>query len=316
MSKALHVVTGAFGYSGKRIAARLIEAGHRVRTLTNSPGRPNPFAEKVEVCGYHFDDPAKLTESLRGAAVLYNTYWVRFDLKGHFSHDEAVENTKKLFAAAKAAGVGRVVHVSITNPSEASPLAYFRGKALLERALVESGLSYAILRPAVLFGQEDILVNNIAWTLRRLPVFAMFGMGRYKLRPIHVDDLAALAVAQGAGRDNRVIDAVGPEAFEFRELVRAIARILGKRRLVLPMPAWAAFAGAWLTGKIKDDFMLTWEEVRGLMANLLCTDSPPAGATKLTDWAKAHAGELGRRYASELARRKDRTRAYAGVEGP
>lgn len=313
MSKELHVVTGAFGYSGKRIAARLIAAGHRVRTLTNSPARPNAFGEKVEVCGYNFDDPAKLAQSLRGAAVLYNTYWVRFDLKGRFSQSEAVENTKKLFAAARAAGVGRVVHVSITNPSEDSPLAYFRGKALLERALIESGLSHAILRPAVLFGEEDILVNNIAWTLRRLPVFAMFGTGRYKLRPIHVDDLAALAVAQGAGGDNRVIDAVGPEAFEFRELVRTIAGILGKRRLVLPMPARAAFAGAWLTGKIKGDVMLTWEEVKGLMANLLYTDSPPAGGTKLTDWAKAHADELGRRYASELARRKDRTRAYAGV---
>ncbi|MCY2928481.1 MAG: NAD(P)H-binding protein [Planctomycetota bacterium] len=311
----LHVVTGAFGYSGKRIAAGLIEAGHRVRTLTNSPGRPNPFGPKVEVCGYHFDDPAKLGESLRGAAVLYNTYWVRFDLRGHFNQAEAVENSKKLFAAARAAGVRRVVHVSITNPSEDSPLAYFRCKALLERALIESGLSYAILRPAVLFGGEDILVNNIAWTLRRLPVFAMFGRGRYRLRPIHVDDLAALAVAQGAARENRLIDAVGPEGFEFRDLVKAIARILGKRRLIVPMPPWAAFAGAWLTGKIMGDVMLTRAEVCGLMANLLDSDAPPAGPTRLTDWARANASVLGVRYASELARRKDRTRAYAGVEG-
>jgi len=151
----LHVVTGAFGYSGKYIAQRLLAAGHRVRTLTNSSNRPNPFGAAVEAHAFHFDEPAKLAESLRGAAVLYNTYWVRFNHPG-FSHSVAVENTRKLFAAAKAAGVGRVVHVSITNPSEDSRLEYFRGKAQLERALRESGLSHAILRPAVLFGKEDM----------------------------------------------------------------------------------------------------------------------------------------------------------------
>ena len=176
----LHVVTGAFGYSGKYIATRLLQTGRRVRTLTNSPHRANPFGNAVEALPYHFDDGAKLAESLLGAAVLYNTYWVRFNHRD-FSHADAVENTLRLFAAAQAAGVGRVVHVSITNPSETSPLEYFRGKARLERALIESGLSHAILRPAILFGQEDILINNIAWGLRRFPVFSVFGDGQYRL---------------------------------------------------------------------------------------------------------------------------------------
>lgn len=303
MKSELHVVTGAFGYCGKYIAARLLQAGHRVRTLTNSLWRANPFGGQVEAHPFNFDRPEVLVESLRGAAVLYNTYWVRFNHAG-FRHSEAVANTLTLFAAAKEARVGRVVHVSITNPAEDSPLEYFRGKAQLERALRESGLSHAILRPAVLFGHEDILVNNIAWALRRLPVFGVFGDGQYRLQPIYVEDMAQLAVEQGRDTANRVIDAIGPETFTYRELVRQLGRIIGRPRLILPTPPTLGYVAAWLMGKFLGDVVLTRDEIRGLMENLLCTNSPPAGQTRLTDWAKAHAQTLGRSYASELARRR------------
>ena len=307
----LHVVTGAFGYSGKYIATRLLAAGVRVRTLTNSRQRANPFGGQVEAHPFNFDNPAALVESLRGAIVLYNTYWIRFNttLPG-FQHSVAVENTLKLFEAARQAGVQRVVHTSITNPSEDSPLEYFRGKAILERALTKSGLSYAILRPTVLFGQEDILINNIAWTLRRLPVFGVFGDGQYRLQPMYVDDFAALAVEQSRDRSKRVIDAIGPETFTYRRLVEEIGRIIGVHRpIVSTLPAIGYAVGAAL-GKIVGDVMITRDEIEGLMADLLYTSSPPAGPTKLTDWARQHAETLGRRYASELARRKNRAAAY------
>jgi NADH dehydrogenase len=225
----LHVVTGAFGYSGRHITDRLLRAGCRVRTLTNSPDRAHDFGDRVEVRPFNFEDPDQLEDSLQGADVLYNTYWVRFN-HTDFRHSEAIENTRKLFSAAHLAGVPRVVHVSITNPSEQSPLEYFRGKAILERELRQSGLSYVILRPAVLFGGEDILINNIAWVLRHLPVFGVFGAGHYRLQPIHVHDLADLAVAQGIEREDRIIDAIGPETFTYRELVSELARALSIRR--------------------------------------------------------------------------------------
>lgn len=309
MSKELHVVTGAFGYSGKYIAARLLAEGRRVRTLTNSPERGNPFGGQVEAHPFNFDDPSRLVESLRGAAVLYNTYWVRFN-HAEFKHSIAVENTLKLFDAAKQAGVSRVVHVSITNPAEDSPLEYFSGKARLERALIESGLPYAILRPTVLFGKEDILVNNIAWTLRRLPVFGVFGDEQYRLQPIYVDDLARLAVEQGRERANGIIDAIGPETFSYRELVRQIGIIIGKPRPIVSVPPFMGYVVGSLIGRLVGDVMITREEIEGLMQGLLCTDSPPAGQTRLTDWAREHADTLGRKYASELARRRDRQSAY------
>ena len=219
----LHVVTGALGYSGKYIARRLLDAGCRVRTLTNSAGRKNPFGDSIEVHPFNFDNYPQLVESLRGATVFYNTYWIRFNHR-LFNHVDAVENTLTMFRAAEEAGVERIVHVSIANPSEDSPLEYFRGKARLERALAESGISHAILRPTVLFGKEDILINNIAWSLRRFPVFPLFGFGRYRIQPIYVDDLAKLAVEQGGSRETRTNDAVGPETFTYRELIETISR--------------------------------------------------------------------------------------------
>lgn len=305
----LHVVTGAFGYSGRYMTARLLAAGHRVRTLTNSLQRVNPFGDAVEARPFDFDQPGKLIESLYGAAVLYNTYWVRFT-HGSFSHAGAVENTLKLFTAAKDAGVRRIVHVSITNPSEDSPLPYFAGKARLERALQESGMPHSILRPAVLFGKEDILINNIAWCLRRFPFFAVFGDGQYRLQPIHVDDLAKLAVEQGRAADNRIIDAIGPETFTYRELIRQIGEIIGRPRPTVSVPPMLGLAAGWLLGRFKGDVLITREEITGLMQDLLCTQSPPAGQTRLSDWARQHAATLGMRYANELARRQNRARAY------
>jgi uncharacterized protein YbjT (DUF2867 family) len=304
-----HIVAGAFGYSGGFIARRLLEAGRAVRTLTNSPHRRHELAGRIEARPLAFDDREHLIASLRGGAVLYNTYWVRFNHRS-FTFDQAVANTLALFDAAREAGVRRVVHVSITNPSEDSPFAYFRGKAKLERALIESGLSHAILRPAVLFGGADILINNIAWALRRLPIIGVFGDGEYRLQPIHVDDFAALAIAQGERRENAVIDAIGPETFTYRRLIESIGRIIGRRRPIVSIPPRAGHAFARALGGVLRDVMLTREEIGALMAGLLCTDSPPAGPTRLSEWAAAHADELGRRYASEMARRRDRTRSY------
>jgi len=305
----MHIVTGAYGYSGRYIARRLLDKGFAVRTLTGSLQRANPFGSLVEALPYNFDDPDALTASLRGASVLYNTYWVRFN-HASFRHSTAVENTLRLFEAAQRAGVGRIVHVSITNPSLDSPLEYFRGKAILEQALAESGIAHSILRPAVLFGPEDILINNIAWTLRRFPVFGVFGDGKYRLQPIHVDDLAHLAVEEGARRENAVINAIGPETFTYEELVRTVATSMGVRRPIVNMPPALGYLVGRIVGAVVGDVMITREEIAGLMQDLLSTDSPPAGRTRLTDWLRENADSVGCRYASELARRRDRTKSY------
>ena len=309
MKQTLHAVTGAFGYSGKYIAKHLLDRGYEVITLTNSPNRENPFAGRVKPFPFNFDNKEELAESLRGVSVLYNTYWVRFNHK-LFKHADAVRNTERLFEAAKEANVERIVHISITNPSGDSPLEYFSGKARLERALADSGISHAILRPTVLFGKEDILINNIAWVLRHLPVFGVFGNGEYHLQPIYVNDIAALAVEMGAKRDNVTIDAIGPETFTYRELVKVIGETIGIKRPLISVPPAVGYFTSWILGKFIGDVIITQEEIKGLMADLLHVDSPPVGTTRLTDWMREHADSLGRRYTSELARRKDTTHQY------
>ncbi len=310
MTQEIHAVTGAFGYSGKYIAQRLLAKGHKVITLTNSTDRQNEFKGAVTAVPFNFDDPTQLEESLQGVKVLYNTYWVRFNHKT-FKHADAVQNTLTLFEAAKKAGVERIVHISITNPSLDSELEYFHGKAILEQGLKESGLSYAILRPTVLFGKEDILINNITWMLRKMPLFAVFGDGNYRLQPIYVDDLAKLAVQQGAQSENKMINAIGPETFTYRELVATIGKIIGKERPIISLPPTIGYWSGRVMGWLVDDVVITREEIEGLMADLLYVDTPPTAETKLTDWVRAHHTTLGQKYTSELARRRNRQAAYA-----
>lgn len=297
----LHVVTGAFGFTGAQIARRLLGAGIAVRTLTGHPDLSSPLRGAVEVRPLQFTDARRLASDLSGARVLYNTYWVRF-AHGRTTYESAVENSLVLVRAAQEAGVERIVHVSITNPDEASPLGYFRGKAVVERAIRESSLSYAILRPAVLFGDDGILINNIAWLLRRFPVFPMPGSGEYRLQPIFVEDLADLAVEYGAQTGNSTTNAIGPETVTFNELVTLIGEAIGKRRRIMHLPPTLALMLSRIIGVLERDVILTREEVDGLLANTLVTDSPAAGTTKLSEWLLAHGGSIGRRYQSELAR--------------
>jgi NADH dehydrogenase len=300
MTRSIHAITGAFGYSGRAIAERLLARGLPVRNLTAHPDRPDPFGGRVEVRPLPFEDPAALRASLEGVEVLYNTWWVRF-AHGDRSHARAVAASQALFDAARAAGVVRVVHVSITRPSLDSPLPYFNGKARVEEALRASGLSHAILRPAVFFGGRDVLLNNIAWLLRRLPVFGLVG-GNYGLRPIHVEDFAALAVAEGERREDVLRDAVGMDAFTFEELVRRIARAVGSRARIVHVPPRVLHAASIVTGWLVRDVPLTRDEIEGLTSGLLESPGPATGEVRLGEWLDAHGDELGREWASELGR--------------
>ena len=294
-------VTGAFSYSGKYITRRLLDRGEEVLTLTGHPERPDPFNGRVRALPLNFGDESGLVHSLEGAEVLVNTYWVRFDRASN-TQPRAVENTRKLVDAARRAGVRRIVHISITNPSAASPLPYFWGKAANEKAVIESGMSYAILRPTVLVGPEDILINNIAYLLRRFPIFALPGDGSYRLQPVYVGDVANMAAEAVCSSDNSIVDAVGPDIFTFKEMVQLIGEKTGARRLLVPVPPFLALLAARMLGFLVGDVLLTREEVDGLMSNLLVSSKPPRGKTRLADWLEANRENVGKHYASELKR--------------
>jgi uncharacterized protein YbjT (DUF2867 family) len=300
-SGQLDVVTGAFSYSGAAIARELLQRGHGVRTLTGHPDRAVP-GSPIDCRPLDFDSVQELTASMAGAHTLYNTYWVRF-AHGTVNHERAVANSRVLFAAASAAGVQRIVHVSITNPSLTSTDSYFRGKAEVEHALADCGVAYAVARPAVLFGGDGVLVNNIAWLLRRLPVFAIGGGGDYRLRPIHIDDLARLCADLGASADPAVtVDAVGPQSLTFRQLVAEIRDAVGSRSVIIPVPGAMIPAMAALLNLALRDTLLTADEYTQMAAGRADSAGPATGNVAFTEWVRAHGDELGRRYANELDR--------------
>ena len=311
----LDTVTGAFSYSGRSIASALLAGGRRVRTLTGHPERA-PRASLVEARPLDFDDPVSLCRSLEGTTTLYNTYWVRF-ARETADHERAVLNSRALFGAARRAGVQRIVHVSITRPSIDSPYSYFRGKALVERALAETDVSYAILRPAILFGGDGVLLNNIAWLLRRLPVFAVGGRGDYQVRGIHVHDLARLCVEKGSERHDSVIDAVGPECPTFLDLVTSIRDAVGSHARIVRVPKIVVPPMARLLGWALHDVLLTADEFRSMASGLAATSGVATGATALSDWLADNASDLGRLYANDLDRHfPPRTRRGRSVEEP
>ena len=297
----LNVVTGAFGYTGKYITRRLLGRGIHVKTLTGHPDRPNPFGGQVIPAAFNFDDPAALSLQLSGASTLYNTYWVRFS-RGEVTFDVAVDNTRTLIRAAKDAGVGRIVHISITNPSLDSSLPYFRGKAQVEEAIIASGVSYAIIRPTVIFGIEDILINNVAWMLRRFPLFVVPGRGNYRLQPIFVEDLAELAIDAGGKKDSLVLDAAGLETYTFDQFVWLVGQTLGSRSKIVHLPPGLALYLSKFVGYFLGDVVLTKDEVTGLMSDLLVSDAPPKGKTSFKSWLAENDATLGSSYTSELDR--------------
>ena len=309
MADELHVVTGAFGYTGRWIAHQLLDEGKRVRTLTNAIGRDDPFDGRVEVHPLDFQDRGALVESLRGADVLYNTYWVRYNHHSkQFDHEIATENCRLIFEAAKEAGVRRVVHFSVAHPEQAPEWSYFRGKVISEKMLKDCGISYAIVRPTVLFGGgRNVLVNNIAWMLRYIPVFGMFGWGDYPIQPVHVRDVARIAIDMGARDDDITRDATGPETFVYKDFIKLIGRSIGVRRLILPMPAIMAWMAGRVMGVFLKDMVITRGEIRGLMQGLVASEEEPLGEILFSEWIAENGAELGRSYHNDLEEREYRT---------
>ncbi len=295
------MVTGAFGYTGRFIARRLMAQERPLKTLTNHPQRPGAEDIKAEVAPLQFKDRDALVDSLRGTDVLYNTYWVRFH-HGRVHFGEAVANTRVLMGAARDAGVRKVVHISVSNASEDSPLDYYAGKARTERIVRESGMGWAIVRPTLVFGPGDILINNIAWLLRRLPAIGIPGRGDYRLQPVAGEDVAEIATWAAEQIDNVVVDAAGPEIIFYSEMIESIAIAVGRHPRFLYMSPRRALLAARVIGRVVNDVMLNESELQGLMGELLVSHERPRGTRRFDNWLLSSAETLGRTYASELDR--------------
>lgn len=298
-NKEFNVVTGAFGFTGKHITKLLLEEGIEVRTLTNHPERKDPFNGQVKAMPFNFNDMAALVESLQGATTVYNTYWVRFNY-GRTTYGRAVANVQNLIRAASIAGVKRFVHVSIAHPDKDSTSGYYKGKAQMEETLKNSGMSYAIVRPTVLFGEGEILFNNIAWILRYFPVFSVPGIGDYRIQPVSAKDLAALAVELAKSKENIICDAVGPETFTFEEIVYMLRTCVKSRSIIMRVPPTIAHIFTSLLNPFVGDVVLTRQEIKKLMGDKLVSYEAPRCKSLFSRWIKDNADNIGKKYVSEL----------------
>jgi NADH dehydrogenase len=227
--------------------------------------------------------------------------WVRFPFDGQ-TYESALANTGTLFQCAKRAGVKRIVHIGVTQASINSDLPYYSGKALQESILSESGVPFSVVRPTLVFGKEDILVNNIAWLIRTSPIFPIFGSGLYRVQPVFVEDLAEIAVHQSTNSPGTIVDAIGPETFTFQQFVTLIADKIGKRPGIVKVPPSVGIVCGQILGLFLRDVLLTRNELKGLMDELLTSRQLPNATTKFSDWLEQNKSTVGSRYSSEIAR--------------
>lgn len=302
-------VTGAFGFTGRAITTQLLDAGREVVTLSRRTGHGDAMARRIAVKPLDFTRPDQLVEALTGVETLYNTYWLRFPHSAT-SYDRAVEQSVVLLDAARQAGVSRLVHVSVVNASLGGPTPYVRAKGRLERIVLACGIPASIVRPTLTYGPSDILVNNLAWALRRLPLYGIPGDGRYPIQPVHVDDVARICVEAAHAEPGSIIDASGPETLTYREMVDIVKSACGSRAIVQPMPRILVLVAARLLGLLVRDVVLTSDELLELSSGFLSSPSEPLGRISFASWVEANAGSLGRRWSSELSRN------YRGLANP
>jgi len=294
------LVTGAFGFTGSRIAGRLLDAGRTVRNLSRRNSPEHPLAKRVEALPYDFSEES-LRDGMRGVDSVYITYWMRFP-RNRVTWSQVVANVGALARAAASAGVRRLVYVSVANAATDASTAYFRAKASAEAAVSAAGVGCAIVRPTLLYGEGDILINNMAWTLRRLPLFGVPGDGRYRLNPVYGEDVANMCVELASDDASIVVDAAGPDTFTFDELVGLVGEAVGHRRRLLHLPPPMVLATTAAIGLPLRDVVLTRDEVRELMEGQLTSRTESTCPTRFSDWLATHASQIGRRYASELER--------------
>ena len=300
-SKARVALTGAFGFTGRAIARQLVDQGRDVVTLTRRIDHADPLARSIESVALDFGRPTDLSRALGGVDTLFNTYWIRFP-RGPESFERAIAESAVLLAAAREAGVRRIVHISVVGADHDAPTPYVRAKAVVEDMVRASGLEWSIVRPTLTYGAGDILVNNMAWALRRLPLYGMPGSGAYTIQPVHVDDVARICIDLADGKPGHTVDAAGPDVMPFREMVETVRSAVGSRSVILPMPTWTVLAAGRLLGLLVHDVVLTPDEISELTASFLTSRESPLGQIGFKAWVTSNADSLGRRWSSELAR--------------
>ena len=231
-------VLGGSGFVGRHVCHALAAAGYRVRVATRDRERAKELLillPTVEVEGVDVHDAGELAEFMRGAEAAINLVGVLHDGSGERGFQAAhVELARKVAAACRDAGVGRLLHMSALGAGPAAPSAYLRSKGEAEQIVRDAGLAWTLFRPSIVFGRDDHFLNLFAQLLKVLPVIAL-GSPNARFQPVFVEDVAAAFVKSLAdlGSHGKRYDLCGPRVYTLRELVEFAAAASGQRRPVI-----------------------------------------------------------------------------------
>jgi NADH dehydrogenase len=245
------VVAGGTGFLGRHISRALMDAGHDVTVMTRNPGSVASIPELAGAGAVRADvtDPRSLSGTLRGAdavvgAVQFPNHPVEVPRKGLTYDRYDREGTENLLAEASAAGVGHYLYISGANVDPRSDKPWYRAKGRAEESIRASGLKWAILRPSWAYGPEDRALNKFVTIARFSPVVPQLGTAPQRVQPVWVGDIA-LAACRVFERDawGEVYEIGGPDAMTMNEIIHTLLDVMGRRRGILPLPAWLAKAG-------------------------------------------------------------------------
>lgn len=239
------LVTGAAGFSGSRIVARLVQEGETVRALVRDPARARPRLPErgVEIVTGDTTRPETLPPAMRGVETVIHAAFITADRKqgpGANYHLTNVDGTENMVAAAKQAGVRRIVVLSGLGTRPDKPGTYMQGRYLAEQAVIQSGLAWSILGPSIQFGRGAAFFKGLADLIRGVPVVVpMVGNGKRQFQPVWVEDVARCVVMmarQPERYDGQRIEIGGPAIYTYAQILDLLMRAMGKRRIKLPGP--------------------------------------------------------------------------------
>ena len=244
-------ITGANGFVGRALVQMLVQRGHSVKRLLRRP-YPDPDPERIEsVVGSLSDDHA-LAELCAGADAVCHLVAVIRERGPSTFHSVNVVGTQRVLAAAKTAGVDRVIHLSALGGDPASPYAYLRSKGLGEEAVKSSGLSFTILRASVIYGPDDEFINLLGAVALALPVVPIVGAGGNLFQPISLRNVCEVVCQclEHEEHHRRTYELGGPDQLRYDDIVRAIAAEMGLRRLYIRLPIGIMTPAAHLMNRL------------------------------------------------------------------
>ena len=286
------IVTGGTGFVGRYVVKELINSGHKPYLLIRDPAKARElFGDEVAITEVDFFSKDSLRKALKesGAKYIVHLIGILFEMprKGITFEKVHFEIPKNLYEVAMEEGVKKIVHMSSLGTSDKAPSKYHSTKRKAEKFLMETGISYVILRPSLILGPEQKLFADMDRITRLFPVVALPGSGSYRFAPISVRDVARCFARALTRRktDNSIYALCGPAEVTFKKLLEDTFRIMGRKVLLMPLPRTLMTIAGAVAEKILEPPPFSSDQMRMMWRDNICGLDPeenPEGVKVLT----------------------------------